>query len=544
MTLSEAYKILGIKDDATEQEIKKAYKSLSKKYHPDMNVNKSVKEQQEREEKFKEISNAYGRITAKKNTTNANLEEYKKEVIQDIQIFIKELSKEYCVTFLKEIYKIKYKKISKELEEECQDLIKEITNCSSENSVIENKMAYQWLLLAFFKAIKIEFFSQNGIPKETEEPNYNCSLEEFIKELKKKKIALNQTTINRINRAIEEFKGYAGYDILQEKIENIKESYQKIILKDKENEELLIIQMKKEIVALFKNYFEHQKKCKKIYQVPIDQIKKQDLKKFEELKKKIGTKEFNQLYEELNKEYGCIANRIIFENNENQIRSIYQELRNKANKQLEKLNFKEDMPKYYFILEIENQILYLINKAKLGLIDCYSLALLKKITFVSELEDITILQSVASSMLKISNNLYIYMNASFQAEVLCWLTVEQEKYYKNYFEYDEIKKEQISIEDLNKNYLPFNKFLEKAEFIGTDAGDILKEKTLYIYQDIALKIKRDRFLIEKSSIAYLAKNYYKLSEEERTLYQNHEYVTSKIMEQLRNDIEKIENKKR
>lgn len=136
------------------------------------------------------------------------------------------------------------------------------------------------------------------------------------------------------------------------------------------------------------------------------------------------------------------------------------------------------------------------------------------------------------------------MNASFQAEVLCWLTVEQEKYYKNYFEYDEIKKEQISIEDLNKNYLPFNKFLEKAEFIGTDAGDILKEKTLYIYQDIALKIKRDRFLIEKSSIAYLAKNYYKLSEEERTLYQNHEYVTSKIMEQLRNDIEKIENKKR
>lgn len=50
--------------------------------------------------------------------------------------------------------------------------------------------------------------------------------------------------------------------------------------------------------------------------------------------------------------------------------------------------------------------------------------------------------------------------------------------------------------------------------------------------------------IEKSSIAYLAKNDYKLSEKEKILYQNHEYITSKIMEQLRNDIEEIENKKR
>lgn len=33
------YKILGVSPDATDEEVKKAYKQLSKKYHPDANIN-------------------------------------------------------------------------------------------------------------------------------------------------------------------------------------------------------------------------------------------------------------------------------------------------------------------------------------------------------------------------------------------------------------------------------------------------------------------------------------------------------------------------
>lgn len=54
------YAVLGVKRDATDEEIKKAYRSLSRKYHPDANVNNPNKDQAE--EKFKEIQQAYQQI--------------------------------------------------------------------------------------------------------------------------------------------------------------------------------------------------------------------------------------------------------------------------------------------------------------------------------------------------------------------------------------------------------------------------------------------------------------------------------------------------
>lgn len=58
--INDPYSVLGVSRTATEEEIKKAYKTLSRKYHPDANINNPNKDQAE--EKFKEIQAAYQQI--------------------------------------------------------------------------------------------------------------------------------------------------------------------------------------------------------------------------------------------------------------------------------------------------------------------------------------------------------------------------------------------------------------------------------------------------------------------------------------------------
>lgn len=67
--MKEYYDILGLKQGSSEEEIKKAYRKQSKKYHPDLNPNNS-----EAEEKFKKIVEAYEVLTGKQKIKNKNTE--------------------------------------------------------------------------------------------------------------------------------------------------------------------------------------------------------------------------------------------------------------------------------------------------------------------------------------------------------------------------------------------------------------------------------------------------------------------------------------
>ena len=68
------YKVLGVSPDADEETVKKAYRALVKKYHPDRYMNTPMQDMAT--EKLKEINEAYDMITNKK-TTNTQQSGYR-----------------------------------------------------------------------------------------------------------------------------------------------------------------------------------------------------------------------------------------------------------------------------------------------------------------------------------------------------------------------------------------------------------------------------------------------------------------------------------
>lgn len=67
ITLEEAYKILGVSEKATDEEIKKVYRKLAMEHHPDRVAYLGEEIQKKAQEKFKKISEAYELIKSQRN---------------------------------------------------------------------------------------------------------------------------------------------------------------------------------------------------------------------------------------------------------------------------------------------------------------------------------------------------------------------------------------------------------------------------------------------------------------------------------------------
>ena len=63
--ITDPYQILGVSPNATDDEVKKAYRELSRKYHPDANAGNPLSDLAE--EKFKQLQEAYSQIMDMRN---------------------------------------------------------------------------------------------------------------------------------------------------------------------------------------------------------------------------------------------------------------------------------------------------------------------------------------------------------------------------------------------------------------------------------------------------------------------------------------------
>lgn len=62
--MRDPYQVLGVSPGASDEEIKKAYRALSRRYHPDANIDNPNREAAE--ERFKEVQQAYDQIMKEK----------------------------------------------------------------------------------------------------------------------------------------------------------------------------------------------------------------------------------------------------------------------------------------------------------------------------------------------------------------------------------------------------------------------------------------------------------------------------------------------
>ncbi len=63
--MTDPYKVLGLSTNATDEQVKKAYRELSRKFHPDTNANNPLADLAE--EKFKEVQSAYEQIVKERD---------------------------------------------------------------------------------------------------------------------------------------------------------------------------------------------------------------------------------------------------------------------------------------------------------------------------------------------------------------------------------------------------------------------------------------------------------------------------------------------
>lgn len=263
MNLDKALQILGLTRNFTEQELKKAYRTLITKYHPDRYETKSQREKKEAEEKTKEINVAKEFLEKhlKGNTSNQRTNTYKNN--SSIDLIIKKEQLKNIINNMKNELATITNILFNDILKNARDKI--LAKLNTELTYIDS--IYSILLFQAFEASHytniakiLEEFEKDYCKK------YNISLgnkkleryslKKLYEELEQLKREQNAFSVEEIlDKELNKYVYYAGYTVIKDLIENIK---QNIIKKNsivRESRDKIENEFNEKVLEEFKAYY-------------------------------------------------------------------------------------------------------------------------------------------------------------------------------------------------------------------------------------------------------------------------------------------------
>ena len=498
MTYFDALTTLNLKENFTEEELKRSYRKLMKQYHPDLFDSASVEEQKIAEGKAKEINEAYDILS-------------KEKVFDSKMDYINTLYRKLIV-YASKSNNLEIKKYNKAISNIRKMFYLSACNINDKDYKLKIDKLYYEIIAMIKKELenfKQEFYSKNGLDEsEIEESlNYECSLDEFYRQLLaiNKKYNIRERLLAKIDREIFQYTNYVGYSKIKVLVNLIKNQTISKILKDeklrknfRDNEEslsikIIINEMHDEIRKIFDTYYDYVKKInelkEKVEKINDDNIKNKFTHLEKEFNRGVSYSDVDRLLSEILK---LIDDYVKKEEYKNKVMPFisksYAKILSNYNKAIEKLASEDDFKRISIANKVFRDVLVSLEAICFGQIKIEALTELEKVDFLNDTKITQNLLLNTETIFQEKSGIYIRQtNIKGSRDILLGKVTEITNNSvilvgKTVFIDGKSK---ISLKEFEENYISIENFLENSNFIGKSR---FGTSTIILYGNQYLKI--------------------------------------------------------